>query len=177
MSQGILPRRWEQEPSLTSDLMSAHPAVTLADPCCSFRGCSDQLLDLKFHLFQGPGTAGHTKGIVILELASGLQLLLTPRGGGDGREDTVELGTHPRDSVFSCFPASLLQYFKQGQRSHFLVSPPLSLPPTDFSFLLFLLQSPLVASPSWSSVGMPCSDYVLAVHCDCHKVPHLSSKS
>lgn len=87
--------------------MSAHPAVTLADPCCSFRGCSDQLLDLKFHLFQGPGAAGHTSGIVILELAGGLQLLLTPRGGGDGRDDMVELGTRPRDSVFSCFPASL----------------------------------------------------------------------
>lgn len=95
------------DPSLTSDLMSAHPAVTLADPCCFFGGCSDQLLDLKFHLFQGPGTAGHTKGIVILELAGGLQLLLTPRGGGDGREDIVELGTRPRDSVFSCSPASL----------------------------------------------------------------------
>lgn len=75
-----------RDPSLTSDMMSVHPALTLADPRCCFGGCSDQLLDLKFHLFQGPGAAGHTDGIVILELAGSLQLLLTPRGGGMGEE-------------------------------------------------------------------------------------------
>lgn len=44
--------------------------------------------------------------MVILELAGGLQLLLTLRGGGDGREDILGLGTGPRDSIFSRFPAS-----------------------------------------------------------------------
>lgn len=138
-----------RDPSLTSGLRSAHPAVTLADPCRSFGGCSDQRLDLKFPLFQGPGAAGHTNGIVILELAGGLQLLLTPRGGGEGRDDMAEPGTCPRDSVCSCFPASLhsCNILSKAEGVTFL-SLLLSLSPTDF--LLLALLSSLISTCSFT---------------------------
>lgn len=149
------------DPSLTSNLMSAHPAVTLADPCCcSCGGCSDQLLDLKFHLFQGPGATGHTSGIVILELAGGLQLLLTPRGGGDGREDIVELGTCPRDAVFSCFPASLNSCNILSKAEGVIFLP-----------LLLSLHLPLVSSFALlSSLISTCSFSLLVFSQRCHAV-------
>lgn len=102
-SHGVLPWLWEWGPFPDLPLDVSSPSC---DPGCSSGGGSDPLLDLKFHLFQGPGAAGHCDGVVILEFAGGLQLLLTSRGGGDGREDMVGLGIGPRDSVFSCFPAS-----------------------------------------------------------------------